>query len=108
MCGIRPRLGIFDLLLIQILFVLEEGLSSICQLDSLILLHLLHSADGFDMSSALSLVFLLQAHVDISELLLAVNVELLYSSLMLLFLLLFGKAVGDFSLFISFLSPESV
>ena len=83
-------------------------MTSVCQMDSLILLHLLHPSDGFDMSSTLSCVLLLQAHVNISKLLLAINVQLSYGRFVFLFLLFLGETVGDFSLFEGLLSPESV
>ena len=60
------------------------------------------------MSSALNCVFLLQAHVNISKLLLAIYVQLSYSSLVFLFLLFLGETVSDFSLFEGLLSSESV
>ena len=72
MLGIRPHLGILDLLLIQILFVLEELVASICHMDSLIFLELPQPLNSSDMSCTLLFILLLQAHVDISELLLAI------------------------------------
>ena len=60
------------------------------------------------MSSALNCVLLLQAHVNISKLLLAIYVQLSYISFVFLFLLYLGETVGDFSLFEGLLCPESV
>ena len=108
MCGVRPHFGILDLLLIQILFVLEELVASVSQMDSLILIDLLQPLNGFDMSCSLRYILLLQAHVDISELLLTIYVQLLESGLMFLFLLLLGETVGDLGLLKRLLRPESV